>query len=217
MYQTTTPLRRRRPGLVFSMAYHQGRSYGAPSTSGIDKTHFSPVEGAAAIPLPVAVVGLAVVVLLGEETGGQHAPDAAEHVHRGRIHHVVDLQKTVAERSMAGKLSARPTPLPVQMVHLVIPSVGAFPRNTPNVNQATRTRLYGNERDMHGSRSTQKRTPLGVVSGGCPFDCAAHRVGPEFLEPIAQPGSRVCRDPRKIGVLIPPVAAIPSRLSVPEA
>ena len=52
---------------------------------------FSPIEGAAAIALPLAEVGLAVVVLLGEQTGSQHTPHAAEHVHRGRVHHIVDL------------------------------------------------------------------------------------------------------------------------------
>lgn len=52
---------------------------------------YLPIESAAAISLPLAEVGLAVVVLLGEQTGSQHTPHAAEHVHRGRVHHIVDL------------------------------------------------------------------------------------------------------------------------------
>lgn len=72
---------------------HSNNREDNPEVSQLVLSFFSPVEGAAAISLPVAVVGLPVVVLLGEETGGQHTPDAAEHVHGGGIHHIVDLQE----------------------------------------------------------------------------------------------------------------------------
>lgn len=59
----------------------------------------SPIEGATAVPLSLAVVRLSVVVLLGEQTSGKHTPDAAEHVHGGSVHHIVDLRGAGRRRS----------------------------------------------------------------------------------------------------------------------
>eukprot|EP00968_Pinguiococcus_pyrenoidosus_P028932 scaffold8200_cov277-Pinguiococcus_pyrenoidosus.AAC.3 len=49
-------------------------------------------EHAGAVLGAVRVVRDLVVLLGGEERGRDHAPGAAEHVHRRRVHHVVDLQ-----------------------------------------------------------------------------------------------------------------------------
>ena len=54
---------------------------------------YSPVECAAAFALPLGVVGLSIVILLGEQACRQHAPRSAEHVHRGSVHDVVDLRE----------------------------------------------------------------------------------------------------------------------------